>query len=65
MARADAAKGGIAIWGDTRLATRLAFVYRREREHDPSIRAIRDVVLDVFAPRGKRPARRVQDDAAG
>ena len=51
MASADAARGGLAIWGDTRLMTRLAFLYRRDREQDPALRAMRDVVLDVFAPR--------------
>jgi DNA-binding transcriptional LysR family regulator len=52
MALADAAKGGLSIWGETRLVTRLQFVYRREREHDPTIHAIRDVVGDVWAPGG-------------
>lgn len=48
-ALAEAAAGRIAIWGDTRLHTRLQFVYRRDRENDPAIHAVRDVVSDVWA----------------
>ena len=50
MATADAAHGGIAIWGDTRLMATLSFIYRRERELEPGIGALRDVVRDVFPP---------------
>src|SRR6476619_3101183 len=49
MAVADAAAGRIAIWGDTRLQTRLQFIFRRDRENDPAIHAVRDVVSDVWA----------------
>src|SRR5690242_2890066 len=38
----------IAIWGDTRIVTSLAFLYRREREEDPPIRALREVVRAVW-----------------
>jgi DNA-binding transcriptional LysR family regulator len=38
----------IAIWGDTRMVTSLAFVYRRERGEEPPIRALRDVVAAVW-----------------
>jgi len=49
-AMADAAAGRLAIFGDTRLWTRLSFLYRRERENDPAIRAVRDVVDHVWTP---------------
>jgi DNA-binding transcriptional LysR family regulator len=45
---ADQARGAIAIWGDTRIVTPLAFVYRRERADEPAIRALRDVVGNVW-----------------
>ena len=38
----------IAILGDTRLVTSLSFLYRREREDEPAIRALREVVAAVF-----------------
>jgi DNA-binding transcriptional LysR family regulator len=50
VAKSDAARGALAIWGETRLTTRLSFIYRREREHDPTIHAICDVVREVFVP---------------
>ena len=51
-ALADAAAGRLAVWGETRLWTRLQFVFRRDREGDPAIRAVRDVVGDVWAHGG-------------
>jgi DNA-binding transcriptional LysR family regulator len=50
MATAEAAHGGIAVWGDTRLTATLSFICRRERELEPGIGALRDVVRDVFSP---------------
>ena len=38
----------IAVLGDTRLATSLSFLCRREREDEPSVRALREVVAAVF-----------------
>jgi DNA-binding transcriptional LysR family regulator len=46
---ADAAPDTIAIFGDTRIVTPLAFVYRRERERDPPIEALRGVVADAWS----------------
>jgi DNA-binding transcriptional LysR family regulator len=46
---ADAAPDTIAILGDTRIVTPLAFVYRRERERDPPIEALRGVVADAWS----------------
>jgi DNA-binding transcriptional LysR family regulator len=48
VASAEAARGTLGIWNDTRIPTRLSFVYRRERERDPPIHALRDVVRDVW-----------------
>ena len=48
MATADAVHGDIAVWGDTRLTASLSFICRRERELEPGIGALRDVVRDVF-----------------
>ena len=42
------AGGTITIFGDTRLVTALSFLYRREREEEPAIRALREVVAAVF-----------------
>ena len=47
---ADAAAGRLAIFGNTRLWTRLSFLNRRDRDGDPAIRAVRDVVADVWGP---------------
>lgn len=62
MATADAARGQLAFWGDTQVETPLAFVHRRERDHDPAIHAIRDVVQDVFAP--QTPSGTITSDRA-
>ena len=45
---AEQAAGAIAILGDTRIVTSLAFVHRRERDDDPAIRALRDMVGEVW-----------------
>ena len=55
-ALADAAAGRLAVWGDTRLWTHLQFLFRRDRENDPAIHAVRDVVADVWARAGSVPA---------
>jgi DNA-binding transcriptional LysR family regulator len=55
MATAEAVHGDIAVWGDTRLTATLSFIHRRERELEPGIGALRDVVRDVFpAPESAR-----------
>lgn len=48
LALADLAQGDVAIWGDVRIPTELAFLYRRERERDPAIHALRDVIAAVW-----------------
>jgi DNA-binding transcriptional LysR family regulator len=45
---AEQAGGTIAIWGDTRIVTSLSFLCRREREDEPTIRALREVVGEVW-----------------
>jgi DNA-binding transcriptional LysR family regulator len=54
--------GEVCLWRDTRMATTLWFIYLHSREHDPVIRALIDVVKDVWGlrhngarmnPRGK------------
>src|SRR6185437_7588442 len=45
---AEQARGTIAIWGETRIVTSLSFLYRREREDEPPIRALREVVGAVW-----------------
>jgi DNA-binding transcriptional LysR family regulator len=42
------AGGAVAIHGDTRIVTPLAFVHRRERDDDPAIRALREIVAEVW-----------------
>ncbi len=48
LATADAAKGELAIWRDIRVPTRLQFIYPAEREREPALHALRDVVRDVW-----------------
>jgi DNA-binding transcriptional LysR family regulator len=57
IARGEAERGTLRIWGDTRIDTRLSFVYRRDRERDPPIHALRDVVGDVWNAGKPRSAR--------
>jgi len=45
---AEHANGSVAIWGNTRIVTSLSFLYRRQREDDPPVRALRDVVAAVW-----------------
>jgi DNA-binding transcriptional LysR family regulator len=67
IACAEAERGTLRIWGDTRIATRLAFVYRRDREGEAAIHALRDVVLDIWdarKPASARPAARTRATAS-
>jgi DNA-binding transcriptional LysR family regulator len=43
-----AAKGEVALWGDKRLLTTLSFVYLAEREEEPVVRALREVLARVW-----------------
>ena len=42
--------GEICIWRDARVATTLWFIYQQSREQDPVVRALLDVLDDVWAP---------------
>lgn len=47
--------GEVCLWRDVRLRTRLQFIYPRNREHDPVVGALRDVVRAVWqAPGGSQ-----------
>ncbi len=43
-----AAAGDIVLWSDKRLLTTLSFVYLAEREDEPVVRALRDVLVGVW-----------------
>jgi len=40
--------GEVCLWNDARLKTTLQFLYLREREHDPVIDALLDILKDVW-----------------
>ena len=48
VAKEAAAAGEIAIWSNVRLETTLQFLYLKQREHDPEIWALLDVLHDVW-----------------
>ena len=50
LAAADA--GEIVLWGDARLPTTLSFIYLAEREDDPAVRALLDVLRGIWAETG-------------
>jgi DNA-binding transcriptional LysR family regulator len=47
------AAGTVCLWGDVRLDTTLWFIYAQERENDPVIRALLQVLIDTWKLRGK------------
>ncbi len=59
IAQTLAAAGQVFIWNGNgaRLATTLQFLYRRDRERDAPIHALRDVVRDVWNARSGAAAR--------
>lgn len=47
----DAARAGdLVVWGDVRLATTLEFLYLKRREKEPALRALVDVLQQVWTP---------------
>ena len=48
VAKEAAAAGEIAIWSNVRLETTLQFLYLKQREHDPEIWALLDVLHHVW-----------------
>jgi DNA-binding transcriptional LysR family regulator len=43
--------GEICLWRDARIASTLWFIYLRSREHDPVIRALLEVLQDMWGLR--------------
>ena len=55
LALAAHAAGQVCLWRDVRTETSLQFLYLHEREDDPVVRALSDVVADVWsAPAARR-----------
>ena len=48
LALDKARTGEVCLWNEVRLTTALKFVYSREREQDPVIRALVDLLKDVW-----------------
>ena len=48
LAIAAAAAGDVVLWSDKRLLTTLSFIYLAEREDEPVIRALRDMLGRVW-----------------
>ncbi len=56
LALEKVATGEVVLWKDIRLVTTLWFIYRREREHDPVIRALLSVQEELWDLRQGAPA---------
>ena len=50
------ASGEVCIWGDVRLSTRLQFIHLRSRAADPVVRALVELLRDLWTP--PRPVER-------
>jgi DNA-binding transcriptional LysR family regulator len=48
LALAKQAAGEVCLWGEISLATTLWFIYAKEREHDPAIHALLEVLNDTW-----------------
>ncbi len=48
IAQEKAANGEVCLWGDVQIAAPLWFIYQRERENDPAIRAVLDLQRDIW-----------------
>ena len=55
LALEKVAAGEVCLWGDIRLLTTLWFIYRRERQHDPVIRALLSVQEELWDLRRDAP----------
>ena len=63
LAQESAAAGELVVWSDVRLATTLQFIYSGEKREEPEMRALQDLITDVWrepaaAPTKERRARR-------
>ena len=54
-----AAANELCLWKEARAETLLQFLYRRERADDPVVRALSDVVRDVWSVHDEQPERRL------
>ena len=63
LAREGEDAGELVVWPDARLATTLQFIYAAEKRDEPEIRALADVVRDVWRER-RSPARKRSAPAA-
>lgn len=57
LALAAEAAGQVCLWGDARLATQLQFVYRIERERDPVVQGLLQVLAELWPARRAAPKR--------
>jgi DNA-binding transcriptional LysR family regulator len=57
LALAANAAGQVCIWSDARLATELKFIYLAEREAEPAIRGLREVLALIWSGDRVPPAR--------
>ena len=55
MALEKMANGEVCVWSDTRIITTLWFIYRRERENDPLIRALLSVQEELWDMQRESP----------
>jgi DNA-binding transcriptional LysR family regulator len=62
LAFEKAAAGEVCLWRDIRLTTTLQFVYLQEREQDPVLRALVDVLRDVWNLRASAKRSRARTD---
>ncbi len=63
LAQESAAAGELVVWSDVRLATTLQFIYSGEKREEPEMRALQDLITDVWrepaaAPTKERRARK-------
>jgi DNA-binding transcriptional LysR family regulator len=65
LARDREARGELFVWSDVRHDTTLWFVHARDRERDPTLRALLDVLKDLWEVRRDIPKRRAGDPTAG
>lgn len=61
LARDREACGELFVWSDIRHDSTLWFVHARDRERDPTIRALLDVLKDLWGLRRDAPRRRAGD----
>jgi len=62
IAEEKQAKGEIFIWQDSHIESTLWFIHARDRERDPAIRALLDVLKDLWGLRKDVPPKRRSSD---